>query len=139
MEEIQRPLCNTCLKLHIPVEMEEAEPWTSSTKELVEKSRLRGSRRCQVLDSPGAALPPRIDGPGAELESLARSKGLVAAKLGRGMLWPLPPPDEDDPLLEVLWRAPPEYVGRWVVGDGEWLPPIITQNDSYSIFLKMIF
>lgn len=101
--------------------MEDAEPWTSSTKELVENRRLRGSLRCQALDSPLIAVPPRIDGPGAELESRARSKGLVAAKLGD--LGIVCPPDEEDPLFDVLWRAPPGYDGRWAVGDGEWLPP----------------
>ena len=85
--------------------MEDAEPCTSSTNELVEKRRLRGSRRCQALDSPGVALlAPRMDGPGAELDSLASSNGLVAAKLADfGILWPMPPmPNEEETLLDVL-------------------------------------
>ena len=81
---------------HLPVEMDEAEPCTSSANELVEKSRFRGSLH-RVADSPvgGAGLPtpPKTDGAGAELERRARRSGLVDAKLAdRGMDWP-PPPD----------------------------------------------
>ena len=117
--------------------MEEADPCTSSTSELVEKSRLRGSLRCQVDDSPLALLllpppPPsgpvpawRTEGAGAELESRARSRGFVAARLGeRGIDWAAAP-------IEGRWRAPPRWDGRWgwAVGDGEWLP---TCDRSYS-------
>lgn len=84
--------------------MEEAEPWTSSARELVEKSRFRGSLH-RVADSPvgwaGLPTPPNTDGAGAELESRARRSGLVAARVAdRGMAWPPPP--------EVRCRAPPE-------------------------------
>ena len=111
--------------------MEEAEPCTSSARELVEKSRFLGSRRCQVAESglPGTPGPARMDGAGAELDRRAKRSGFVAAKLCGwpervpGMLWP--GAGDDMELLVVLWRAPPEYAaGRWAVGDGEWLPVI---------------
>lgn len=104
-----------------PVEMDEAEPCTSSASELVEKRRFLGSRLCQAADS---GLPgPSTDGAGAELERRANRRGFVAAKLGArpaGMLWP--GAGDDIELLVVRWRAPPGHAGRWAVGDGEWLP-----------------
>lgn len=91
---------------YTPVEMDDADPCTSSAKELVEKRRLRGSLH-RVVDSPPAssgAAPPRTDGAGAELESRAKRSGFVAARVAeRGMDSPATPP-------EVLCRAPPPLV-----------------------------
>lgn len=61
--------------------MDDVEPRTSSTNELVEKRRFRGSLRCQAADVAcgGSAMD---DGAGADEDRRASSSGLVAARPG---------------------------------------------------------
>ena len=61
--------------------MDDVEPRTSSTSELVDRRRFLGSRRCQAADTAvgGSAMD---EGAGAEDDKRASSRGLVAAKPG---------------------------------------------------------
>ena len=78
----------------IPVETDDAEPCTSSTSELVEKSRLRGSLRCHISDEAAMALL-KWDLAGAELDNLANKSGLVAARLAGDLTVPAGWPEEN--------------------------------------------